>query len=147
MDTHPPTAEEINVFDTLDEQAAVKNFLGKELKEAEALFRENFLYYQEDLMWMGPIAFRFYVPAAISYLLSEAADNDAGAASSFCALIEFRLDYEPISIAPVALIVRAGIRGILFDFDRYACDSQIYGDVAGRYRMLLSRLSDRFMLP
>ena len=51
-----PTAEEINVFDSLDERCAVKNFLGKNQEQAHSLFRENFLRYQEDLMWMGPIA-------------------------------------------------------------------------------------------
>jgi hypothetical protein len=49
-----PTREEINVYNSLDEQWAVKMFLGKDLKEAEAMFREGFLSYQEDLMWMGP---------------------------------------------------------------------------------------------
>src|ERR671921_640189 len=94
-ETRLPTGDEINVFDSLDERTAVQHFLGKDLKQAEALFRENFLAYQEDLMWMGPMAFRFYVPAAIDYLLSEEADHDADAVNSFCTLIEFRLDHEP----------------------------------------------------
>jgi len=59
MVTRLPTAEEINVFDSLDERCAVKNFLGKDLEQARSLYRENFLKRQEDLMWMGPIAFRF----------------------------------------------------------------------------------------
>jgi len=140
MASRLPTAEEINVFDSLDERCAVKNFLGKDQEQAQSLFRENFLRYQEDLMFMGPTAFRFYVPAAINYLLSEEADYAADAASSFCGLIEFRLDYEPAEIASVGSIIREGILGILKDFDRYGCDSEIYGDVAERYRVLLSRL-------
>jgi hypothetical protein len=136
-----PTAKEINVFDSLDERCAVENFLGKNLEQAQALFRENFLHYQEDLMWMGPIAFRFYVPAAINYLLSKDADNDADAASSFCGLIEFRLDYDAAEIAPVGPIIREGILGILKNFDRYECDRVLYGDVAERYRTLRQRLS------
>ena len=43
VDTQLPTAEEINVFDSLDERHAVEVFLGKDLEQAEALFRENFL--------------------------------------------------------------------------------------------------------
>ena len=130
MAASPPTAGEINVFDSLDERCAVENFLGKDLEQAQALFRENFLYYQEDLMWMGPIAFRFYVPAAINYLLSKDADYDADAASSFCGLIEFHLDSDTAEIAPVGPTIREGVLGILMDFDRYECDKAIYGDVA-----------------
>ena len=62
-----PTSNEINVYDSLDERSACEHFQGKNLDEAELLFRENSLCYQEDLMWMGPMAFRYYVEAAIRY--------------------------------------------------------------------------------
>jgi hypothetical protein len=62
-----PSREEINVYDSLDERSACRNFLGKTLDQAEALFRESSLYYQEGLMWMGPVAFRYYIQAAINY--------------------------------------------------------------------------------
>ena len=125
MTTRLPTSEEINVFDSLDERCAVKNFLGKDLEQARSLFRENFLRYQEDLMFMGPIAFRFYVAAAISYLLGEESASDSDAASSFCGLIAFRLDYEPAEIAPAGSILREGIRGILQGFNRYGCERDL----------------------
>jgi hypothetical protein len=140
MTARLPTAEEINVFDSLDERCAVENFLGKDLEQARSLFREDFRRYQEDLMFMGPLAFQFYVPAAIDYLLSEEADCAADAAVSFCGLIEYRLDYDAAAIAPVGPIIREGILGILRDVDRYGCDAAIHGDIAGRYRALLSRL-------
>ena len=144
MATRLPTSDEINVFDSLDERCAVKNFLGKDLEQARSLFAENFLRYQEDLMWMGPKAFAFYVPAAISYLLSEEADNAADAVSSFCGLIEFRLEYEPAEIARIGPIIREGILTMLENFERYGFGGGVYGDaygdVAGRYRVLLSRL-------
>lgn len=144
MATRLPTAEEINVFNSLDERCAVKNFLGKDLEQAQTLFAENFLRYQEDLMWMGPKAFAFYVPAAINFLLSEESDNAADAVSSFHSLVEFRLEYEPAEIARVGSILRAGILGMLENFERYGFGGEaygdIYGDVAGRYRILLARL-------
>jgi hypothetical protein len=71
-----PTVEEINpVPENLDGQNAVRNFLGKSLDEAEALFRESSITYQEDLMFMGPPAFRFYVLAAINYIPVTRADS------------------------------------------------------------------------
>ena len=135
-----PSVDEINVFDSLDERDAVKHFLGKDLSQAQAIFRENFLRYQEDLMWMGPKAFGFYVTAAINHLRSADSDGDADAARSFCSLIEFRQDWETADVADARAILREGILAILEKFDRYGCDVNIDGDVAGRYRVLLSRL-------
>jgi hypothetical protein len=87
-------------------------------RSARSLFRENLRRYQGDLIFLGPIAFRFYVPAAFNYLLSEEADYDVDAVNSFCTLIEFRLDHEPAEIAPVGSNIRRGILGILKNFDR-----------------------------
>ncbi|HKQ39872.1 MAG TPA: hypothetical protein VJ063_17470 [Verrucomicrobiae bacterium] len=57
-----PTKDEINPWPgDLDGKTAVRHFLGKSLDEAEALFQEASLVYQEDLMFMGASAFRFYV--------------------------------------------------------------------------------------
>ena len=144
MITRLPTVEEINVFDSLDERSAVENFFGKDREQARSLFADNFLRYQEDLMWMGPKTFAFYLPAAIDYLLSDAADGAADAVHSFLVLIEFRMECDPDEIASVGSTLRAGILGMLDDFDRYGFGGEIYGDVygdvAGRYRDLLARL-------
>lgn len=137
-----PTESEINVYDSLDEQWAVKNFLGKSLQEAEQLFQENFLRYQEDLMWMGPVAFAYYVQAAISYLLSEHSDRDACAASCFCALIGHRLEWEPEVIRPVRQILHSAISQILPGFQRFECEIEIFGDLESQYKVLLEKLAD-----
>ena len=72
--------------------------------------------------------------------MSEEAENDAYAASSFCSLIGFRLDHKPPDVVPGGPVIREGIIGVLKEFDRYGPDIAIFGDVAGRYRALLSRL-------
>ena len=54
-----------------DGKVAEEHFLRKSLDEAVKLFENNFLYYQEDLMFMGIPAFRFYLKAAIQYASSE----------------------------------------------------------------------------
>ncbi len=97
-----PTHQEINVSDSLDERSACKHFPGKNLAEAEALFRQNALFYQEDLMWMGPIAFRYYVTAASRYLESEAATHDSHMVNCFVNLLEFRWQHEPKELTPIA---------------------------------------------
>ena len=71
-----PSKSDINIHNSLDEQSAVEYFLDKNLIEAECLFRDNFLYYYGYLMWMGPIAFNYYVQAAVNYLLGPDSVGD-----------------------------------------------------------------------
>jgi hypothetical protein len=66
-----PTAKEIDPYNSLDGQAAAEHFSGKNLAEAEALFRENSPHYQEDLRWMGPVAFRFFAGEVIGIVESR----------------------------------------------------------------------------
>jgi hypothetical protein len=70
-----PTAEELPTekdFDPwngcLDAQHAWKQFGGLDLEQAYQKFCENPLNYQEDFMFMGPKAFKFYFPVVARYL-------------------------------------------------------------------------------
>lgn len=138
-----PIESQINVFDSLDERWAVKNFLGKSLDEAEALFRENFIHYQEALMWMGPVAFAFYAKAAMQYLLSAQSTGNSDAASSFGVLIQFRLDHELEALIPVKTDLCEFIRNLLPEISRFDCDPTVYGDVAGKYKLILEKLAEQ----
>jgi hypothetical protein len=141
MSDQLPTTDEINVHDSLDERAAVEHFLGKSSSQAVEMFYDDFLTYQEDLMWMGPRGFCFYVRAAVEYLLSDDSLDDSDAVSSFCSLIEFKLKYDSDETASARPIIRNAIDFILGDFSRYGCNPGIYGDVAARYRHLLDQLA------
>ena len=83
-----PKQDQIDVFGTLDERKACKHFLGKTVDEAVRLFEENALFYQEDLMFMGPVAFQYYVPAFVRYIDSAVGDSDA--VNCFVGLLEHR---------------------------------------------------------
>lgn len=132
-----PTASDINVHDSLDEQYAAKHFSGKDLQQAQLLFQENFLSYQEDLLWMGPKAFCFYVQAAIDYLLSPESKCGRVDLFIFCSIVESRLD-EEIGVAKP--IIRQGIVKILDHYDRYDCEQSALGDVFSRLEALLTKL-------
>ncbi len=136
-----PTAKEINVHDSVDERRACKNFLGKSDEEAEALFRENALFYCEDLMWMGPAAFRFYIKAAIRYVQSEAASGDADAINCIAGLFNFRLEREPAEIAPVAAELVSACNYIIEHYEKFNAEPEIYGDLRGRFRKLQQAFS------
>jgi hypothetical protein len=131
-----PTHEEINVHDSLDERHACKNFLGKTLEQAEAMFRESPLYYQEDLMWMGPVAFRFYVPALINYIQSSASKGDSDIVNCFAGVLEFRLEYERPDLVPIACELTQACRYIVDHHDFYELTEGISGDLP-RYRHLM----------
>ncbi len=131
-----PTPQDINVHDSLDERHACKIFLGKSIEEAEALFREHALFYHEDLMWMGPVAFRFYVGAAIRYIQSEAASGDSDAVNSFAGVLEFRSERESAELVPVAEQLAAICSYIVEHYARFDLTPEIYGDVRARFQML-----------
>jgi hypothetical protein len=136
-----PTAKEIDPYDSLDGRVARRNFFGKTLDEAEALFRDNSLYYQEGLMWMGPAAFRFYVQAAICYAKSEAASGDSAIADCLAGIFEFRLEYESAELVPIAGQL-ADICGYFVEhYERFDLEPEIFGDVRARFRKLQQTFS------
>jgi len=138
-----PTRWDINVHDSLDERTACEHFLGKSLAEAEALFREASIMYQEDLMFMGASAFRFYVQAAISYIQSEAATGDGDIISCFASILEHRLEYEAEQLRPVAGRLGSICGYILEHYDRFDLRPEIYGDVRPRFQALQQAFSER----
>jgi hypothetical protein len=132
-----PTATEINpIPEDLDGQHAVRNFLGKTLDEAEALFRESSITYQEDLMFMGAPAFRFYVQAAINYIQSEAATGDPDIINCFQDILRHRLEFEPKELAAVAPQLASVCRYILEHYDRFDLRPDIYGNLRPLFQSL-----------
>ena len=127
-----PARSDINVYDSLDERRACEHFLGKTVEQAEALFRENSLYYQEDLMWMGPVAFCYYVHAAINYIRSEAATGDSAIISCLASLLAFRLEHQSPQLKPVAQPLAAVCGYILEHYHRFDLTPEIFGSLRGQ---------------
>ena len=132
-----PTTREINpIPENLEGQSAEEHFHGKSLEEAEALFCENSLYYQEDLMFMGAPAFCFYVQAAISYIQSAAATEDSDIVNSLASILDHRLQFEAKELIGVAAQLASVCRYILEHYDRFALTPDIYGDLRPRFQAL-----------
>ena len=58
-----PRKEDINVYDSLDERSAVKEFYGL---TRDQIFKElisGYQHMQESLAFMGPVGFAYYAPA------------------------------------------------------------------------------------
>jgi hypothetical protein len=142
-----PSRQDINVYDSLDERCACEHFLGKSLDEAEALFRENWLYYQEDLLFMGIGAFRFYVQAAIRYIQSEAATGDSSEVSCFAMILESRLEHESAELVPIADRLASICGYILEQRERFDFTSETLDAHPGRvqtFQQTLLELQKRF---
>jgi len=130
-----PHADDVNVYDSLDERCACEHFLGKSLEEAEALFHAGFEYYQEDLMWMGPRAFCYYVPAAISYIHSDASVADSDALNYLAGVLEWWLD-RPTEIAAIASQLAAASEYVATNYAKFGVDESLYGNLRQRYESL-----------
>src|SRR3954469_13737932 len=74
---------------TIDTPKAYEHFFGKSLEEAEAMFGQNSLLYQEDVMWMPFIPCCYYLQAYSRYLLSAASDRDSDGANCYLSLIDW----------------------------------------------------------
>ena len=119
-----PTASDICPnADNLDGLLAVQHFLGKDLKQAENMFAEDRGYgeYWEDLSFMGPIAFRYYVLSAARYLMSERAAGDFGAALSFASCIIDRFQFEPDDILGISTKLRQVISHLISTLGKLEC--------------------------
>lgn len=130
------------MHDSLDERSACDHFLGKSLEEAEILFRENASHYQDDLIWMGPVAFRYYVPAFVAYLKSEHSVRDSDAASSFAGLLEYWVDSAPSELGPISDTLLRAAGYVIEHWKKFEIDDDTYAGLRARYEGLLSHLRD-----
>ncbi|MEM7262238.1 MAG: hypothetical protein AAF488_09630 [Planctomycetota bacterium] len=110
----------------LDGESAHRNFFGKDLDAAFALFVDNAMHYQEDLMFMPAVCFRYYVRAYSAYLLSQQSESDSDGASCYLGLIDFRHD----ELAEASDEVRNEIVRVL---DRLATEQAWYDADDGIY--------------
>ena len=132
--TNLPTAKDINPTPgNLDEEWALQKFLGKNLAQAEELFREASLNRTEDLTHMGPSAFRFYVQAAINYIRSDACVRDSDMINGFAGTLEHRLEWEGAELIPIADPLAFICGYIVEHYDRFEINPDIYGDLRPCY--------------
>lgn len=123
----------------LDVACAYEHFAGKSLDEAVRLFKDNALYYQEDVMFMPRACFPFYAKAYIDYLLSDDSQGDSDGASCFFALVEVRSG-EIRSDRSLAAMVAQALHHLATRQQWYDADMPLYGDFAERSQKALRLL-------
>lgn len=146
MESSLPTADDISPTKglQLDERTALKNFLGKNLDQAEELLTENPLRYLEDFMWMGPNAFKFYYESLSRYLQvhftpEQAADSDV--LHALIGLLKFRFKYDRISITPIAGAILNDLEFCIGRYEEFEVNESICGDLLTELRELREKIA------
>lgn len=135
-----PSREEV-ADDSLDGLYAIKHFHGKTLAEAEEIFAQGArdcipLTYIEDLMWMEPVGFRFYVRAAIHFALSESATGECGLIDGLAGTISLWNEQHSGELNPCARLIADFCNAVFEQFDRYDAAPDIYTGLREKYQQL-----------
>jgi len=77
-------------------------------------------------MWMGPVAFRFYMPALIAYVKSPDATGDSDIVNCVAGTLELRLEWEPEEMRKVARELKDFCEYVLRDWEKSEIDLNIY---------------------
>ena len=96
-----PSKEEI-ALSSPDGLYAIRHFHGKTLEQAEAMLEDCALGYAEDLMWMEPVGFRYYVQAFVNFCLSEKATSDPDSINGLEGALGIWIEQRPKELVPCA---------------------------------------------
>ena len=139
-----PTREEISPYGDPDEEVAAKNFLGKDLAQAEKLFGSSFKIYSEDLMWMGERAFCYYARAAMAYVRSEESRDDDSVIIHLSGVIDFQLDYDGdcLKQSPVLGELRSIVAYVLDEWQKFTTPWEDGEEYKKSFVRVLRKLDD-----
>ena len=122
----------------LDAECAFKQFAGKSPEEAEKMFRDNALHYQEDLLAMPSIAFNYYAPVFAKYVLSHSAKSDSDGASSFLHMvIELLQANRSLANQKTEQILISASKHVAMRQAFYNADIDIYGEFSELYGQII----------
>jgi hypothetical protein len=114
--------------DDLDARYAFKVFFEKSIPEAVPLFQENPIERTDELRFMPPVPFRYYILAFRDYVLSEESQDDSDAASCYLRLIEEKVVGQPDTIKSVMPDLIESVQKVAHAQSFYDADLHIYGD-------------------
>jgi hypothetical protein len=140
-----PTTEEL-ADNSLDGRYVIKHFLGKTLAEAEELFAEGCahsipLTYTDDLYFMEPVGFRFYIRAVINFCLSDRASGQCDFINGVAGAISSWREFSPEDLIPCAHLLAEFCVEVYRQFDRYDADPEIYEGLREKYSELAKYLT------
>ncbi len=101
-----PSAESLVEFDGPDDRTVLEHFLGKSQAEAYEMFGTAGHRYTEDLMWMAPQGFEFYLEPAVWYAESAHSARDWEFVSGLLTSVAHQVTHGALSPASAELASR-----------------------------------------
>jgi hypothetical protein len=123
----------------LDQKWAHDMFAGHTNNEMRQRFYENVLEATEDLRWMPPIPFRYYVVGFGDFVLArefQPGDDGSDAASCLIGLVLQKLDEQRDCIMPIMPELLPVLHYVTENQDSYGADVAIYGDFRERLQQI-----------
>lgn len=128
-----PTKEDFVVYGDLDEETACNNLMGQTPKQVRNLLRADFMRYQEDFMFMGPVAFCFYLESMIEHVRVSYDEEEAKVFHQLC---EYRLDDKlALRMQPCASLVATSLEWVSTKLSDEG-EVEVVRRTAARYRAL-----------
>ena len=116
----------------LDIPNAYRNFFGKTVEEAEALFNCGVMAHQEDVAFMPAIPKCYYLQAYSRYLLSERSRGDADNANCYLSLIALMAEYGPRVPPALERLINETLDRIGGGQDFFDAEERFYGSFKDR---------------
>ena len=127
----------------LDKDHARKMFFGKSIADTQQMFATHPIERCEDLQFMPPVPFQYYIHGLKNFLLSNAAKGNPDAASCYLGLIQNKLECDPGTILPVMASLLPSVATVAQRQPFYDAPVSIYGDFREKRDQILRIYKDR----
>jgi hypothetical protein len=122
----------------LDTKYAHDLFAGRTNQEMQVHFRRNPIERADELRWMPPVPFRYYVLGFRDFVIARDFDflSASDAASCFLGLVLEKLEKQANDIIPVMRELLPALEYIAENQGQFEADKSIYGDFRERLKQI-----------
>jgi hypothetical protein len=130
-----------------DQSDAHAVFFGKSVEDVEQEFATHPIERADNLRFMPPVPFQYYIHAFTKFLLSPASKGHSDAASSYLRLLDDKLNNDPAAVMTVMSSLLPSVDSIAERQAFYEAPEHIYGNFPKKrdqlHRAYTMRLSDK----
>lgn len=136
---HVPTESDWGDYEAdLDAKYAHDLFAGRTNEEMRVHFRRNPIERTDELRWMPPVPFRYYMLGFRDFVMAQDFEflSAADAASCFLGLVLEKLENHPEDIVPVMPELLHAVEYLAGNQAQFEADKSIYGDFQEKLRRI-----------
>lgn len=123
----PPSPKEWGIIcsNDIELRSIYTRYLGKTNKEIQELISSSYAYI-DDLRWMPPVPFYYYIDGAIDFILTKhyKGTNAIGMAEGFFSLVKEKLEENPMLLNPIKDKIHIALNFILNNLDDFLLDDE-----------------------